>query len=226
MLVHVCSCVPPVWSWLVERESDPVDPRGGGVWQPGLERVLSQWTPADIFQGFDFTAFWKSLFICGFSFILAFTQKLWKVFDAFVGYRCMTMEIQSLIPKNSWASWSIMRVHWTLLTRKIWRLTHYWSMVQASPSQYVDLPFNCITEVWVLQFEWKLLVIICLSDLSVLMLWSSFLMKMQTGSWVWMSLSTVWHPPTIPTKDVKTNSLDSFQQKKLENIYLVFCFFF
>lgn len=79
MLVHVCSCVPPVWSWLVERESDPVDPRGGGVWQPGLELVLSQWTPADVFQGFDFTAFWKPFFICGFSFHTKALKGFWCV---------------------------------------------------------------------------------------------------------------------------------------------------
>lgn len=30
---------------------------------------------------------------------------------------------------------------------------------------------------------------------------------MQTGSWVWKSLSTVWHPPTTLMKEVKTNAL-------------------
>lgn len=47
----------------------------------------------------------------------------------------------------------------------------------------------------------------CPSDLCVLMLWLSFLMKTRTGSWVCRSLSTVWLPPTTPMKEVKTPSL-------------------
>lgn len=235
MLVHVCSCVPPVWSWLVKRESDPVDSRGGGVWQPGLQRVFTQRTPADVFQGFNFTAFWKPLFICRFAFIPAFTKKLWKVFDAFVCYRCMTMGIQSLIPKNFWASWSIMRVHWTSLTQKIYKLTHYWGMVQASPSQYVDLPFKCMIEIWVLQFKWESCWSLLLLSLRSLCVDALIELSDENADWKlslreFVNCLTPTYHPYERSKDKFTRFIPTIKVIKyifsLILLLLFFCFFY
>lgn len=51
----MCSRVFSVWSWLVKRERGPVDSRGGRIWQPGLKCVLSQWPPAHVLQGHNFS---------------------------------------------------------------------------------------------------------------------------------------------------------------------------
>lgn len=61
VLLCLCSCVFSVWSWLVKKECDPVDSRGGPVGQLGLKCVLIQWHPAHIFQGLK--VFLKLFFI-------------------------------------------------------------------------------------------------------------------------------------------------------------------